>query len=335
MKTVLVTGANGFIGSHTLSFLAKQEGIRLIAACRDAKKLPKDFKGEVRIGDLRDKNYLATLLDNVDVLVHAMAWSSLWGNKKRSHALFLEPSMNVISAYRKSNASQFINISTTAAASPDHSADPMSEGIPRKFWPHLVNGIIIENTLRKLASKEKKVTNMRLGLFAGERYALGLLPILLPRLKTHLVPWVNGGKTHLGITDGRDLGQAVGLAALKNDLDNFEAFNIVGEEMPTAREVILFLNKEYGYPKPHFSVPFLIAYPFAWLMEKIDPIVPWEPLIVRSIVHLLEDTHVTNDKAKALLGYYPKHHWKEAIRLQIKEMDQYQTEAMSMAKPVS
>ena len=335
MKTILITGANGFIGSHTLSFLAKQDGIRLIAACRDAKKLPMDFNGETRVGDLRDKDYLASLLNDVDVLVHAMAWSSLWGNKKRSKALFLEPSMNLIEAFKRSNANQFVNVSTTAAASPDNSVDPMSEGIPRKFWPHLVNAIKIENTLRVLASKDKQVINMRLGLFAGERYALGLLPILLPRLKTHLVPWVQGGKTRLGITDGRDLGQAVGLATLKEGLNNFEVFNIVGKEMPTAREVILFLNKEYGYPKPHFSVPFFIAYPFAWLMEKIDPIVPWEPLIVRSIVHLLEDTHVTNDKATELLAYHPKHHWQEAIRSQIAEMDQYQTKAMSMAKPVS
>lgn len=335
MKTLLITGANGFIGSHTLRFLAKQPNIRLVAACRDQRKLPTDFKGEVREGDLRDATYLKHLLDNVDVVVHAMAWSSLWGNKKNSEALYFQPSMDLIKQFHKSKAKSFVNISTSAAASPDDSADPLSRGIPRKFWPHLVNLIKLENILREQATDDKKVVNMRLGIFAGERYSLGVIPILLPRLKTHLVPWVKGGKTHIPITDGRDLGQAVGLAALKDDLPAYEAFNIAGKEIPTVKEVILFLHNEFGYPKPHFSVPFAIAYPFAWLMEKLDPVVPWEPLIVRSIVHLLEETHSDNRKAIETLGYQPEHDWRDAIRLQIAEMEKTQTKAMSMTRPVS
>ena len=34
MKTILVTGATGFIGSHTLRYLQQQPAVRLIAACR-------------------------------------------------------------------------------------------------------------------------------------------------------------------------------------------------------------------------------------------------------------------------------------------------------------
>ncbi len=336
MKTILVTGANGFIGSHVLTYLSNQpnEKIRLIAACRNRHKLPAGYSGEVREGDLRDNQYLSMLLNDVDIIVNGMAWSSLWGNIKYSRELFYEPNIKLIDQYLMSNASQFVNISTTAAAAPDHSFDPMSEGIPRAFWPHLVNVIHIENYLKRCATDNKKVVNMRLGIFAGERYALGVLPILIPRLKTHLVPWVKGGKTHLAITDGRDLGMGVGLAALKNSTTAYNAYNIVGKEIPTVREVILFLHDEYGYPKPHFSVPFAIAYPFAWMMEKLDVIVPWEPLIVRSIVHLLEDTHVNNDKAIEELGYKPQYDWRETIRLQLAEMSAKQDKPMSMAKPV-
>ena len=307
----------------------------MIAACRDKNKLPESYSGEVREGDLRDDSYLATLLDDVDVVVNGMAWTSLWGETERSNELFYEPTIKLISQFTNSSASQFVNISSTAAAAPDHSVDPMSKGIPRKFWPHLVNVIKIEDYLRACARTDKKVVNMRLGIFAGERYALGILPILLPRLKTHLVPWIQGGKTHLAVTDGRDLGQAVSLAALKEPDSAYEAYNIAGKEIPTVREVIMFLHQEFGYPKPHFSVPFSIAYPFAWMMEKLDAIVPWEPLIVRSIVHLLEETHVDNDKAITQLGYKPQCDWRDAIRLQIAEMEKRQLKPMSMITPVS
>lgn len=335
MKTILVTGANGFIGSHTLNYLSKQSGIRLIAACRNKSSLPSGFKGEVREGDLRDEAYLSSLLYDADVLVNAMAWSSLWGHKKQSDELFYQPTKRLLDQFLKSNASRYVNIGTTAAASPRQSEDALSEGIPRPYWPHLCNSIKIENYMRARASQDKTMINMRLGLFVGEHYGLGLLPILLPRLKTHLVPWVAGGRTEMPIADGRDYGQAMGLAATDETLRGYQSFNAVGKEIPTVREVIEFVHDEFGYPKPHFSVPFVGAFSFAWLMEKIDPVVPWEPLIVRSIIHLLRDTHANNERVTAALGYQPRYDWQEAIRLQVVEMAQRQTRPMRMAKTVT
>ncbi|MFV2005720.1 MAG: NAD-dependent epimerase/dehydratase family protein [Gammaproteobacteria bacterium] len=334
MKTILVTGANGFIGSHTLEYLQQQPDIRLIAACRNKMKLPNSYSGEVREGDMRDQRYRSSLLEGVDVIVNCMAWSSLWGHKKESEELYYQPTIKLIDDYLKSNACRFVNVSTTSAASPQNSSDALSTGIPRKFWPHLCNLIEIENYLRKNASQDKTVINLRLGIFAGKNYGLGVLPILLPRLKTHLVPWVKGGKTHLPIADGRDLAQALGLAARQDDLHGYHAFNIVGKEMPTMREIIQFLNKEYKYPMPHFGVPFFMAYPFAWLMEALDPILPWEPLIVRSIIHLLEETGADNKRATAALGYQPQYDWRDAIRLQVAEMEKRQLKPMKMAKAV-
>jgi len=334
VKTVLVIGATGFVGTHTVNWLSGQPDIHLLAACRDESRLPAGFKGEVRAGDLRDEAYLEHLLDGVDVLVNAASWSSLHGHERKSRQLFLEPTMKLIDAWLRSRAARLVNISTASAAAPERSADALSEGIPRRFWPHLVNVVNIENELRRAATRDKTVVNLRLGIFAGEHYGLGVLPILLPRLKTHLVPWVQGGNTEMPLTDGRDLGQAMGRAALTEGLQGYESFNIVGPEKPAVRDVIGFLHQHYGYPMPHFSVPFQLAYPFAWLMEKLDAVVPWEPLIVRSTVLLLENTSTTNDRATAILGYQPRHHWQDAVRLQLAEMERHQQRAMSLAKAI-
>ena len=69
-------------------------------------------------------------------------------------------------------------------------------------------------------------------------------------------------------------------------------------------------------------------------MEKLDPFVPWEPLITRSIVHLLEETHADNKKAEQLLGFKPEVHWKEAIRIQIEDMKKNHSGKMKMYRPV-
>jgi nucleoside-diphosphate-sugar epimerase len=228
---------------------------------------------------------------------------------------------------------RFIFISTTSASSPGYSADANNPGIPRRYWPHLNNVIRIENAMRENMHHGMSMVNLRLGLFAGERYALGLLPILLPRLQTRLVPWVAGGRTGLPIISGKDIGQAVVRAAVAPGLAPYESFNIVGPEVPSTREVIEYIGDNFGYPKPLFSVPFPVAYTFAWLMEQLDRLVPWEPLVTRSIIHLLEDTQASNDKAREMLGYSPEIHWKEAVRSQIEAMKRNEFKGMKMHRP--
>ena len=332
---ILVTGANGFVGSHVLETLQQRKDVQVIAACRDTSKLPDWFKGEVRLGDLRDTAYSQEVCTNIDIICHAAAWSAMWGHKQASHDLMLQPSLMLIKHAKTAGVSRFINTSTTSAAAPEQSSNPMNPGIKRKHWPHLNNVIEVENKLREQASNNFQVINLRLGIFAGQRYSLGVLPILMPRLKTHLVPWVASGRTSMPIIDGRDIGQAFALAAVADGLANYESFNIVGPETPTVREVITFLHTEYNLPLPHFSVPFSLAYPFARLMEMLDPIVPWEPLVTRSIIHLMEEVGVDNSKAEKLLNYHPHHSWQTAIRAQMQEMNERQQHPMRMARPIT
>lgn len=328
---VLVTGATGFVGSHCLEALAKMPDVDIIAACRDPNRLLPQFRDCARKGDLRDQNYLDAVTKDVDVLVHAAAWTSLWSNKQNSESYFLQPTLQLIETARHQGVQRFIFISSLSAAAPKHSADPMSQGIKRAYWPHLANVVKIEDSLREKSGTDFCCVNLRLGLFAGSRYALGLLPILAPRLKTHLVPWVAGGKTSMAIIDGRDIGDCVALAATVPALSGYESFNVTGSEVPTVREVISYLHDQYGLPRPHFSVPFPVAFAFAGLMELLDPFVPWEPLVTRSIIHLLRETSADSRRASERLGYTPKHHWQAAIDQQMAEMAARQTKPMSMA----
>ena len=335
--TIVVTGATGFAGSHVIEELMRiaHKDIHVIAACRDRRKLLPGFTGEVREGDLRDSDYLDRVLAGADIVCHCAAWSSLYGNKKQSQQLFLEPSLALIDKALEWRVKRFVFISTTSAAAPEHSHEPLSPGVKRGFWPHLNNIINIENAMRENAQRGMSMVNLRLGLFAGKRYSLGLLPVLLPRLHNRMVPWVAGGKTGLPLIGGKDIAQAVIRAALAPNLQVYEAFNIVGPEIPSSREVINYICENYGYPKPVFSAPFAAAHGFAWLMEMLNPLLPWEPLLTRSIVHLLKDTHASNDKAEQLLGYHPDIHWKQAVDEQIQAMQADGFTGMKLSKPVN
>ena len=323
-RTILVTGATGFCGSHALTALSKHPDIRLIAAVRDRSKLPPSFNWTVREGDLMDSDYRKAVLEGVDAVVHAASWTSVWANGDNAKHYNLDPTLAFIDAAKAEGVTRFVAVSSTSLA-----ANPRPT-----FWPHLCTVADIEDHLQSCADETFSVINLRLGLFAGSNYGLGLLPLLLPRLKTHLVPWVSGGRTPMPIIDGRDIGQALALAALRSESSGYDSIDVVGPEIPTVRDVIKHLHENFGAPKPHFSVPFAVAYPFAWMMEALDPLVPWPPLVTRSIVLLLEDTGANNDQAKIKLGYEPIHPWQDAIAAQMNEMREKQKTPMAMAKPL-
>ena len=331
-KRVLVTGANGFVGSHALAALQAMAGVEAIALVRDPGRLPPDFGGEVRQGDIRDATFVEQALAGVDAVCIGAAWTSAWGHAEASRRYFLEPTLEFLDAAVKRGVGRIVYPSSTTARVLRDLPTAMLRGAPDSVWPHLANVNRIEDRMRALAAGGTTMVVLRLGLFVGERYGLGMLPILLPRLRSHLVPWVGRGRTALPLIAGSDIGRALALAATADDPDGYVALDVVGKEIPTAREVFGFLHAAYGYPLPHFGVTFAQAYAFARLMEGVSRLTPWDPFITRSVVLLLEETAASNDLARRLLGYEPQVHWKDAIRAQLAEMQRDRIHGLPMAR---
>src|SRR3546814_17459410 len=71
-KLVAITGASGFLGSHTIAALA-EAGMNVRALTRSLPLLPPaetGFRPEVVPGDLSNHAALATLVDGADVVIH-------------------------------------------------------------------------------------------------------------------------------------------------------------------------------------------------------------------------------------------------------------------------
>jgi len=324
--SVLVTGAHGFLGSHIVEVLQQQSNIHLIAACRDITRLPKDLQGQARIGDLRDARYRKAVVKDVDIVCHAGTWSSMWANKKCERDFFFHPAIDLLRQARLAGVRRFIMTSTVAVSKPRLSSLPIDDFAPASktgFWPHLDYLIDIENFMQLHADASMQMISMRLGHFVGAGNTLGIVPVLLPRLKTLMVPWLAGGRRRMPLIGGKDMGQAYHLAvqARVEDLNDYESFNIVGAQCPSTRLVFSYLCDKINAPRPWYSVPFIAGHAFAFVMEKLYPVLPGKaPFLTRSIVHLANDWYCNSKYAAEKLGYNAQQTWQQAIDEAIEQL---------------
>jgi nucleoside-diphosphate-sugar epimerase len=315
---VLVTGATGFLGRNVLAALAARGDVTPIAACRTPSTLDPGFRGEVRVGDLRDPDYRRRVVRDVDVVCHAGTWGSLWGHREAERTHFFEPARDLIDQAIDAGAERFLLASTLVVGVPD---DGLGVRGPTGFWPHLDRLLELETYLRDNSHRGTRMISMRLGHFVGAGNRLGLVAALAPRLRTRLVPWLSGGRARLALVADSDLGEAFALASVTNGLSDHEVFTICGPDFPTAREVITFIGEETGLPLPRYSVPYPAGYAFGWLMERLHRVLPGEaPFLTRSLVYLAEDWQVPTDHTTNKLGYRPRKDWRTATRESLAEL---------------
>lgn len=292
--------------------------IEPIAACRRREKLPRNFKGEARIGNLMDANYRREVVKEIDVICSAGNWACMWDHKALERERFFEPTRDLIEQAIRQGVRRFIQTSTVVIATVEKNDKPLDDFSPTKhtgFWPHLDCLIDLDHYMHANSSRGMQMVTMRLGHFIGVGNRLGMLPALVPRLKTYLVPWLSGGRKRLPLVADTDLGNAFMLASIAEGLNDYESFNICGAEFPTLREVVEFIVAETDSPKPLYSVPYPAGYAFGWLMETLKPVLPGSsPFLTRSIVHLCENWVCPNDYAHRKLGYAPKKDWRTAVR---------------------
>jgi nucleoside-diphosphate-sugar epimerase len=314
---VLVTGATGFLGRNVLAALMARPEVTIVAACRTPDRLLPGFAGEVRAGDLRDPTYRHQVVQGIDVVCHTGTWGAFWGHQRLERSHFYQPTRDLLEQSIGAGVRRFLQASTVAIAAPARGGTAVDDFAPTAstgFWPHLDRLVDLDRDMRANRHRGTQMVTMRLGHFVGAGNQLGLVPALVPRLRTRLVPWLAGGRARLPLVADTDLGEAFALAAVARGLEDYESFNICGAEFPTAREVLGFIADQTGLPLPRFSVPYPAGMAFAWLMETLHPVLPGPaPFLTRSIVHVARDWLCPTDYAARKLGYVPRKHWRTAV----------------------
>jgi dihydroflavonol-4-reductase len=264
---VLLTGANGFVGSHVLDRLRTQ-GISTVLLLRQGAKerfikehLP---QVEVRLGSLSDQASLDKAMRDVTHVIHAAGSIRAFRAKDfyDVNQLGTRALVNAINQ-QQGRVQRLVHISSMAAGGPATSDHPASEDDP----PRPVS----EYGKSKLAGEQEIKDNCRASFVIlrppavyGPRDAEFLR--LFKALKFHLLPQMGGGRQTLSFAFVKDLA-AVMVASLDHPAMAGRTYYVAGPEIVSSRafaEEIATQMKTWTVPVPF---PNAALWPICCLQE--------------------------------------------------------------------
>ncbi|MFH1333370.1 MAG: NAD-dependent epimerase/dehydratase family protein [archaeon] len=213
-KKVLVTGGEGFVGSHLLDKLIEERAIVTSTFHKSIENL-KDLSLGARLirGDLKDYKFCKRVTKNKDVVISLAAIvGGVHYNSKHPASLFrdnLQPYINVLEASRENNVERFLTVSS-ACIYPRDASVPTKEKEGFDGWPEKTNeGYGMSKRMQEyLAKKYNEEYGMKIAIARpyntyGPRDKFDpsvshVIPALIKRVvdgENPLMPWGSGNQT--------------------------------------------------------------------------------------------------------------------------------------------
>ncbi|MDF1697013.1 MAG: NAD-dependent epimerase/dehydratase family protein [Saprospiraceae bacterium] len=317
MARVLITGVNGFIGSH-LAEKFLQEGHEVIGFVRRTSDLSliKDMNLQLRYGDIRDVESLRKAFSDIECVVHNAGIASDWGSLESFRKVNLEGTQRVAEAAKFQNVKRIVQMSSTAIHGFGHT-DPLSEDGPfNPVFNYSISKMEAEQWIMGFGKENDiAVSAIRPGNVFGERDHT-FIEKYIEAILSKKIAYVNRGQSMTCPTYVRNLAQGVYLAS-QHEKAIGEAFIITDGLKINWKDFTEALADELGVLRPSLSIPLWLGLPIAGLVENTYKLVgsKTSPLITKyRMYNGGTDYHFNIEKAKKLLGFKPEYDLEIAIK---------------------
>jgi len=315
--SALVTGASGFIGGRLAERLATEEGVRVRAMVRHAKKAERLRKLPLEIvqADLLDLESLRGAIDGCDLVFHCAAVVRETGDRNEFLGTNVKGTENILNVSRDAGVKRFIHFSSVSVygMNPPDRADETT--------PYQPCGNLYCDT--KIAGEK--------AVWAAHQEAG--LPVVVIRPANvygpYSNPWtirpiklVNSGQMML-INGGTGLCNYVyidnlldaTLAATKRDQSVGQVYLITDGIAVTWKKFFGYYAQMAGKPKIR-SVPKWLGKAIALGMEVTSKLSGKPPKLTREAVGFLtREARFSIEKARRELGYQPRFSLEEGMKL--------------------
>jgi nucleoside-diphosphate-sugar epimerase len=303
----LVTGANGFTGSHLVKAL-EQQGNSVVAWVRKSSNLERlsDCNVQLVYGDITDRDALQSAMTGVDTVFHTAAYVELGlVDAIQMERVNVEGTRAVMEAAQSSGVSKVVYCSTIGVLG-DTKGQVVDETFQRTQadfssaydrTKYQAQQIVDEFAAQGLPV----VSVLPSGIFGADDPHFG--PVMQQFLKGSLKLWAGGDRV-TGIVHVDDLVAAMILAAQKGKPG--EHYIISAGDL-TTREMFDLLSQATGIPAPRETPKFIVRLA-GNLLDPIGQLLKWQPPLSRERVHYIYDRCVRVDatKARQELGWQPR-----------------------------
>ncbi|MCY7322912.1 MAG: NAD-dependent epimerase/dehydratase family protein [Phormidesmis sp. CAN_BIN36] len=303
----LVTGANGFTGSHLVKALEKR-GDSVVGLVRKSSNLNRlaDCQIDLVYGDITDRAALTQAMRGVDVVFHTAAYVELGlVNAVEMERVNVEGTRAVLDVAQSVGVSKLVYCSTIGIFG-DTQGKVIDETFERtqKDFSSAYDRTKYEaqQLVDQAAAKGFPVVSvMPSGIFGLDDPHF--MPVLNTFLKGHLKIWA-GGQRITGIVHVDDLAEAMILAV---DQGEIGGYYILSAGDLSTREMFEIFSQETGVASPT-DVPKPVVRIVGTLLDVVGRTLSWQPPIDRERVHYLYDRCVRVDASKARreLGWNPR-----------------------------
>jgi len=301
----LVTGANGFTGSHLVQALERQgwEAVGLVRKSSNLERLS-GFQGQLVYGDITDRTALQAAMLGIDTVFHTAAYVELGlVNESEMERVNVEGTRSVLEVAQAVGVSKLVYCSTigvfgdTGGQVVDETFTRTQQGFSSAYdrTKYQAQQLVDQKAVQGLSA----VSVLPSGIFGPDDPHFG--PVLQQFLKGRLKLWA-GGDRITGIVHVDDLVQAMLLAAERGT-----GHYIISAGELTTREMFELLSLETGIPVPREAPQFLVRLA-GNLLDPMGRLFSWQPPLSRERVHYIYDRCVRVDatKARQELGWNPR-----------------------------
>ncbi len=331
MEKVLITGANGFIGSHVVEYFVSQ-GVRVGCLVRKTSNTQniRDVDVDLEYGDIENYSGLVRIVSKYDRVVHIAGLATDWGKYKRFYEANVIGTLNVLKACKQNNKNDIIITQSISVYGEEDCKLVKDENSPLnshyeyfldKIFPSAMNHYRDSRANSKIeAIKYAQDNNLNITIIEpawvyGEREFHSGFYEYMKTVKTG-VPFLPGSKTNkFHVIYAKDLARAYYMAYTKK-LEGINSFIIGNDKVETMDHLYIMICKELGVVKP-INIPKLVIYPVGLVLEMVYTIlnIKKPPILTRARVNMLYDNiEYSTNKSKEILGFTAEYSLEESIK---------------------
>lgn len=303
----LVTGANGFTGSHLVRLLFKR-GDSVAGLVRSTSNLSRlsDCPIELVYGDITDREALKQAMTGVDVVFHTAAYVELGiVNEAEMERVNVEGTRAVVEVAQLLNVPRMVYCSTIGIFG-DTQGKVINETFQRTQTGFSSAYDRTKYEAQQLVDRAAQqglsvVSVMPSGIFGSDDPHF--MPVLNSFRQGRLKVWAGGGRV-TGIVHVDDLAEAMILAAEQGKPGDYY---IISAGDLTTREMFAIFSQQTGIPAPSEAPEFLVRM-VARVLDRLGRSFSWQPPIDNERVHYVYDrcVRVDGSKARRELGWKPR-----------------------------